>query len=397
MPFERPDADDDIGGWTDQAGGTSSLFTTIDESVASDADYITTLVDVDGTSTAARFRLSDPGVTPIEPVTVRFRAKAGNADATLQTSIYEGTGPGTLIAQWTDTLTAGGFDDFEHAFTTPEFSSVSDFDNLYIDFEVINPTEAETTAWVAAVVSNGGTVSAGRQMEVNTLIAGLKTDGVWTKLDRLWLLAAENEPSALTDLVADSLATATNSPTFTTDAGYAGDGTNSFIHTNYNPVTDGVNYIQDSAHISAWDTVAAFPSGGFALMGATDNVSKTTAIFPSFAATTTGDLNSIDQFFQVPRVADGTPHLMLTRGSSSQVSLYANGAVTSGSPFTLTSHGAPNLPFYICGIRFAGNTLPSFGTTDQIAATSIGGDLSATDASNLYSRLRTYMTAVGVP
>ena len=80
--------------------------------------------------------------------------------------------------------------------------------------------EAETTAWVAEVVSNGGTVSAGRQTIVNDLIAGLKADGIWAKLDRLWLFAAEDQPSALTDLVGLTLATAVNSPTFTADEGY---------------------------------------------------------------------------------------------------------------------------------------------------------------------------------
>src|SRR5215475_8332903 len=79
-----------------------------------------------------------------------------------------------------------------------------------------------TTAWVNAVVTNGGSVSNARKTLVNNLISGLKTDGVWTDLDRLWLYAGENQPSALTDLVATGLATAVNSPTFTTDNGFTG-------------------------------------------------------------------------------------------------------------------------------------------------------------------------------
>lgn len=41
MPqFARPDADLHVGNFTDQAGGTTSLFATIDEAAADDADYI---------------------------------------------------------------------------------------------------------------------------------------------------------------------------------------------------------------------------------------------------------------------------------------------------------------------------------------------------------------------
>ena len=52
-----------------------------------------------------------------------------------------------------------------------------------IDFMVSVPTpasefEPETDAWVAEVVSNGGSVSAERQAIVDDLIAGLKADGL---------------------------------------------------------------------------------------------------------------------------------------------------------------------------------------------------------------------------
>ena len=104
------------------------------------------------------------------------------------------------------------------------FGRMLDFSVAVMTPAAAGGDEAETTAWVAEVVSNGGTVSAGRQTIVNDLIAGLKADGVWIKLDRLWLFAAEDQPSALTDLVGLTLATAVNSPTFTADEGYTSNG-----------------------------------------------------------------------------------------------------------------------------------------------------------------------------
>src|SRR5262245_42144212 len=53
--------------------------------------------------------------------------------------------------------------------------------------------EAETTAWVNAVVADGGSVSGLQQTRVNNLIAGLKTDCLFTVLDRLWLYGGESD------------------------------------------------------------------------------------------------------------------------------------------------------------------------------------------------------------
>src|SRR5689334_9572138 len=97
--------------------------------------------------------------------------------------------------------------------------------------------DASTTAWTSAVIGNGGSVSVGRKRIVDDLIVGLKSDGLFSKLDRMWLYAGENEPSALTDIIATSLSQKVNSPTFTADRGYTGDGSSGYINSNYNPTT----------------------------------------------------------------------------------------------------------------------------------------------------------------
>ena len=61
-------------------------------------------------------------------------------------------------------------------------------------------SNTETTGWIGKVYELGGTVSSTRRTLVDALISGLKSDGVWPKLDRLWLFAAENATSALVDL-----------------------------------------------------------------------------------------------------------------------------------------------------------------------------------------------------
>jgi hypothetical protein len=141
--------------------------------------------------------------------------------------------------------------------------------------------DAATTAWVAAVVANGGTVSLGRQTIVDNLIVGIKSDGIWTKFDRLWLLAAENSQSALTDIKAASLATVINSPTFTADRGYKGNGAGSgtYIDSNFNPTTaTSPQFVQNSACIFGWDN-----TGGVEHSGILGNFSDTvTRIVPGW-------------------------------------------------------------------------------------------------------------------
>jgi len=59
-----------------------------------------------------------------------------------------------------------------------------------------------------------------------------------------------------------------------------------------------------------------------------------------------------------------------------------------------TSQAVINFNFITLGVRKSGTTA---GSAYQCAMASIGSSLNGTDATNFYNRLRTYMTAVGVP
>jgi hypothetical protein len=70
-----------------------------------------------------------------------------------------------------------------------------------------------------------------------------------TSLGKLWILAAENTQSALTDMVALDLAVVNGSPTFTTDRGYTANSTSTdYISTAYN-LSTATNWKQNSASI----------------------------------------------------------------------------------------------------------------------------------------------------
>jgi hypothetical protein len=253
------------------------------------------------------------------------------------------------------------------------------------------PANAETTTWVNAVVGDGGSVSAGRKTLVDNLITSLKGASVWTKLDRLWLLAAENSQSALRDIAAAAAATATSSPTFTTDRGYAGNGSSSYIKTGFIPSSAGGNYTQNSASYGFWNRTSTTPAGGASPMGviATQNAyllpnGGASTLFARINAGFDASLGS------TPGTYNG--FWSHTRTAAAALAVYLNGVSTFTG--TSSSTGLPTEEFYVCCVN-AGSATPSSFVTLQFAAVFIGGGLTAQNNTDLYNALQTYMTAVG--
>lgn len=241
--------------------------------------------------------------------------------------------------------------------------------------------DSATNAWIAAVGSSN--ISSGRQTVVDNLIVGLKADGVWSKLDRLWLFAAENTASALVDLKATATATAVNSPTFST-TGYTFNGSTNYINTGYNPAS-GTNYAQNSAHISVWPVNIS--SSAWAQHGNYDNTKGAGLEWGS----TVWYAYINDNTLSNTSVTKGSTGLItLTRPASGSRKLYVSG--TSAYSDSVSSTGISSNNYYVGAGNAAGSA--THHTTNKIATFSIGGSLTDTDVANLYSRLRTYMTAV---
>jgi len=254
------------------------------------------------------------------------------------------------------------------------------------------PFDTATIAWVNAVVTNGGTVSTPRKSLVNSLILNLKSTGIWQKLDRLWLLAAENTQSSLTDLVGLSLATAVGAPTFTTDRGYAGQDAASptaYLDLGFNLATQAVHYTLNSAHASLWSTTNHADINGGDFLGATDGTNADLIEWYSglfYGALNTATLANVS-------LASINGHNLTSRTSSAGENLYQN-AMLLGTT-SAVSTVVPNADNFALCFNNAGSTI--FGTANNFAMISYGGSLSSGDVNNFYSALRTYMTQVGVP
>lgn len=127
-----PDADVTDGGWTDQVGG-SNLVAAIDEATADDADYIKS-PDISGGPAIAKISLANPGYLPDGLLEVSYRCgKTGDDAAGLIVRLLQGS---TTKATWThDHLHAFDPQTFTRILTAAEFASITDFDDLYLEFE----------------------------------------------------------------------------------------------------------------------------------------------------------------------------------------------------------------------------------------------------------------------
>jgi len=124
--FIRPSGDTTLDGWTDEADGTTTIYTKIDESTAGDSDYV---------------------MSPVLDA----------AQADLVVRLLQGS---TEIAEWTHTDVSETFTTAEQTLTSPQLAAISDFNDLNIElddnagsvykFALGNPAGALTTPVVVS-------------------------------------------------------------------------------------------------------------------------------------------------------------------------------------------------------------------------------------------------------
>jgi hypothetical protein len=255
--------------------------------------------------------------------------------------------------------------------------------------------DADALSWRDAVVTNGGSVSAGRLNLVSILIAGLKAGGSWSLDDDLWLLVAENSIQALTSIKQRRLTTAVNSPTFAADLGYAFDGAANYLDTLFIPNTHKVAMAQDNVRLAAYvrnNTTSA----GYAC-GVNSNGSRVMRLRPRTSGTTsTTEANAGSATFTLP-AADVRGLFSASRSAANAASTLAfkNSAslTRTSDPASFATTGLPVHSLYI-GCQNNAATAATFSafTTGFVV---IGAVLSSAQELAEYNAVQAYMAALG--
>ena len=87
------------------------------------------------------------------------------------------------------------------------------------------------------------------KIKQNNLMINLKASGAYTKADLILVPATTSNSNfgRIDWKNTNRLATLFNAPNFVSGKGFQGNGSSAYIDTNFNPVTDGVNYVQNNA------------------------------------------------------------------------------------------------------------------------------------------------------
>lgn len=225
-----------------------------------------------------------------------------------------------------------------------------------------------------------------RAFLIDDLISALEAAGVWARLSALYVTAAHDEQAARLNLKAPGLYTLSpvNSPAFTADLGWSGDGVDAWLDTGLSAsaLADG------GSGVAAGVWVAANPSPGTSQfpLGPVDGdetlsmaISSSTGNFSARVGTTT-----LAVFGPAPAV---TGHFCVSRTSTTHLSGYHDGVLIGApaSAFTGYAGGSTGL------LRRLGNF-----HSGTLAAAWLGQDLDAGQAAALHAALAAYLDAVGV-
>lgn len=225
-----------------------------------------------------------------------------------------------------------------------------------------------------------------RKALINSTIVALKAAGVWTLLDYIHFEAAADAQSSLLNWKSASFnLLAVNSPTFTADRGYAGDGTTSFLNTQFNPATAGGQFTLNSASIGVYNRTTRAASNVLSAAGSGSNM----IVYPRQG----GDICTVRLNDLGAGVSNANSFGLISgsRVVSTDRNTYRNGASIGNTVVASTS--LTSQPVYICGFNNSGTLTQA--STDQFACSYAGGGLDATQNAALYSAIQAYMTGVG--
>jgi hypothetical protein len=243
--------------------------------------------------------------------------------------------------------------------------------------------DAATTALLAAMSSQPDSTRAGH---IDTLIAGLKTDGVWAELGLLYVMAAHDSQAARLQWLnpGTNTLTPTNTPTFTTDRGYTGGGTSHLltgVATNAIP-----NFAQDDNGHGYWllsSATGTVPVGGTTIFSINPRNASNFVVGRN-ASVTVGTTTAT-----VVTAAGLTSN---TRTVSTDFNIYKDAALLQAR--TVTSGAIDAQTWMILAQNNGAGVAGNFSSA-QVAVFWAGAGLSALQVASLHARLNTYLTAVG--
>jgi hypothetical protein len=241
---------------------------------------------------------------------------------------------------------------------------------------------AEYQAVISRAVALGYTLpSASVQAKQNTFLAALKTSGVWNKLDVFYCFAQDgSQEFATLNWKAPTLnqATLVNSPTWTSNQGFTGNGTSSYIDTNYQSVGAGNYTLNNASRYAYVRTLVA----NRVIDGVDVSTANSTTTFVSANQRINQSGGNISSSFDFS--TSGAGMKSIHRTSSTSVTCYNDTTASSG--LTATSTGL------VTSNQVILRSASSYGS-HQISMYAMGASM-ISENSSFVSAFATYLTSL---
>lgn len=244
-----------------------------------------------------------------------------------------------------------------------------------------------TTLFAAMSVQPDST----RKALINTTILALKTAGIWTLLDRLWVMAAHDSQAACLDWKGVGNLTLVNAPTFVANQGFAGDGATSRINTGFIPSTHGANFALNDASLGVYSRTNLIDGNQIDMSGADAShrvnlQSGDSSNQMRYSVNTNANIRS-----GVGTVTDSRGFFVGRRTASGAANALRNGS--SIDTDVTASTGRPTTSIYLCASN--SNGTPASFSTRQLACAFFAASLLTQQQTDLYTIIQAYMTGVG--
>jgi hypothetical protein len=230
----------------------------------------------------------------------------------------------------------------------------------------------------------------------NTLMVALKSAGIFTKVDRLYIFASDgNADFAGINWVNPATSTnalRVNSPTFQTNQGFKGDGVSAYLNIQLNDLATASKYVANSGHIAAYRYNLGTQIGN--TFGAITSGFAVEAIFTGQtapAAVNRSNIQSTGVNAPAGAVTDGLGFVAITRGNVSQVTTRKGGVSTLR---TSTGRGSvqPTTASYILA-RGLGTVGAQDFSDEGLGVFSLGGDITA-ELVDYETAINAYLAAI---
>lgn len=240
--------------------------------------------------------------------------------------------------------------------------------------------------------------SATQQILQNQLVLDLKAGGVWDDLDLLYIFATDGDSDFARINWIDpgnfSAQDGASGPTFTTNEGFAGNETNQYMTTGWDPATDGVNFTLNDASAFAHSNTNSGTAGTRFLFGSRNasNQGRIELIPKNISSQHVGAINSAGTtpgLGSAPVSAEG--FFQVRRTASNDLRLYKDGTQVGATHTTAATDALNNDDVAILASNGNG-TIGGF-SGEQITIFGLGSSLQGKESA-LYTAWNTYFTSI---